>query len=93
MRTKDVLEKIDIPRDRLYYLEYKGFIKPKRIPMGEIEAREFSDKDFYKIRVIWKYLKQGFKYRVAYKKAIEELNNPQLEFTRALKQDKTRSSK
>jgi DNA-binding transcriptional MerR regulator len=85
MRTKEVLEKIDIPRDRLYYLEYKGFIKPKRIPMGEIEAREFSDGDFHKIQVIWKYLKQGFKYRVAYEKAVEELNNPQLEFTQNYK--------
>jgi len=93
MRTKEVLEKIDMPRDRLYYLEYKGFIKPKRIPMGEIEAREFSDKDFHKIEIIWKYLKQGFRYRVAYQKAIEEFNNPQLEFTRALKRDRTRSSK
>ena len=85
MRTKEVLEKIDIPRDRLYYLEYKGFIKPKRIPMGEIEAREFSNKDFHRIQIIWKYLKQGFKYRVAYKKAIEELDNPQLEFTQNYK--------
>ena len=85
MRTKEVLEKIDIPRDRLYYLEYKGFIKPKRIPMGEIEAREFSDGDFHKIQVIWKYLKQGFKYRVAYEKAVEKLNNPQLEFTQNYK--------
>ena len=49
--------------------------------MGEIEAREFSNKDFHRIQIIWKYLKQGFKYRVAYKKAIEELDNPQLEFT------------
>lgn len=85
MRTKEVLEKIDIPRDRLYYLEYKGFIKPKRIPMGEIEAREFSNKDFHRIQIIWKYLKQGFKYRVAYKKAIEEIDNPQLEFTQNYK--------
>ena len=93
MRTKEVLEKIDIPRDRLYYLEYKGFIKPKRIPTGEIEAREFSNEDFHKIQVIWKYLKQGFKYRVAYQKAVEEFNNPQLEFTPALKRDRTRFSK
>jgi len=75
MRTKDVLKKIDIPREKIYYLEYKGFIKPKRIPMGEIEAREFSKEDFKKIETIWKYLKQGFKHKVAYQKAMEELKN------------------
>jgi len=75
MRTKDILKKIDIPREKIYYLEYKGFIKPKRIPMGEIEAREFSKEDFEKIKIIWKYLKQGFKHKVAYQKAMEELKN------------------
>ena len=88
MRTKEVLEKIDIPRERLYYLEYKGFIKPKRIPMGEIEAREFSEKDLHRIKAIWKYWKQGFKYRVAEKKAVEELNNPQLEFPQNYKKQR-----
>jgi len=41
--------------------------------MGDLEAREFSDEDVVKIRFIWKYLKQGFKHKVAYKKAMEEM--------------------
>jgi len=28
--TTEILEKIDIPRQRLYYLEQKGYIRPKK---------------------------------------------------------------
>ncbi len=80
MQTSDILEKIDIPRHKLYYLEQKGYIHPKKVPRGELEAREFTEKDFEKVKIIWKYLKQGFKHKIAYQKAMEELKNPQLEF-------------
>ena len=76
--TAELLEEIDIPRQRLYYLEQKGYIKPRKNLRGEKEFREYSDKDIRKIQVIWKYLKIGFRYRVAYKKAMEELKNSQL---------------
>ncbi|MEA1965637.1 MAG: MerR family transcriptional regulator [Candidatus Aerophobetes bacterium] len=79
MQTSDILKKIDIPRHKLYYLEQKGYVQPKRIPRGDLEAREFTEKDFKKIQTIWKYLKQGFKHKVAYQKATKELNNFQLE--------------
>jgi len=80
MQTSDILEKIDIPRHKLYYLEQKGYIHPKKVPRGELEAREYTEEDFKKIQLIWKYLKQGFKHKIAYEKAMEELSNPQLEF-------------
>ena len=73
MKTSELLKKIDIPRHKLYYLEQKGYISPNRFPMGDLEAREFSQEDFEKVRLIWKYLRQGFKHKVAYKKAIEEM--------------------
>ena len=77
MRTSELLEKIDIPRHKLYYLEQKQYIRPRRIPMGDIEAREFSQSDFETVRTIWKYLKQGFKHKVAFQKAVNELNRMQ----------------
>jgi DNA-binding transcriptional MerR regulator len=73
MKTSELLQKIDIPRHKLYYLEQKGYITPNRFPMGDLEAREFSQEDFEKVRLIWKYLRQGFKHKIAYKKAIEEM--------------------
>lgn len=74
MKTSQILEQIDIPRHKLYYLEQKGYIAPERIPMGDLEAREYGKADVEKIRLIWKYLKKGFKHKAAYQKALEELD-------------------
>ncbi len=73
MKTSEVLNKIDIPRHKLYYLEQKGYIRPKRIPMGDLEAREYSDQEFERIRIIWKYLKRGFRHKAAFQMAMEEM--------------------
>jgi DNA-binding transcriptional MerR regulator len=73
MKTNELLQKVDIPRHKLYYLEQKGYITPKRIPMGDLEAREFSEADVRLVAMIWKYLKQGFKHKVAHQKALDEL--------------------
>jgi DNA-binding transcriptional MerR regulator len=78
MRTSDILKKLNIPRHKLYYLEQKGYIKPRRIPMGELEAREYSEEDFKKLELIWKYLQSGFKHKIALQKAMEELQSPKL---------------
>lgn len=75
MKTAQILKVVNIPRHKLYYLEQKGYIKPKRIPMGDLEAREFSEEDVTKVKIIWKYLKQGFKHKIAYKKAIDEIKD------------------
>lgn len=74
MKTSQILEQIDIPRHKLYYLEQKGYISPERIPMGDLESREYSLTDVKKIRLIWKYLKKGFKHKAAYKKALEDMD-------------------
>ncbi len=74
MKTSQILEQIGIPRHKLYYLEQKGYIAPERIPMGDLEAREYGKADVEKIRLIWKYLKKGFKHKAAYQKALEELD-------------------
>jgi len=75
MTTSEVLRKIDIPRHKLYYLEQKCYAVPKRIPMGDLEAREYSPQDVAKVRLIWKYLKKGLKHKTAYRKALAELDS------------------
>jgi DNA-binding transcriptional MerR regulator len=74
MRTSEILDKIKIPRHKLYYLEQKGYIAPKRIPMGDLESRDYSKEDYLKIQAIWKYLQKGYKHRSAYEQAMKELN-------------------
>lgn len=73
MKTSEILQEVDIPRHKLYYLEQKGYVTPKRIPMGDLEAREYSREDLLKIKMIWKYLTKGFKHKVAYEMALEEI--------------------
>jgi len=85
IRTPDLLSKIDIPRQKLYYLEQKGFIKPQKIVIGEKEFREYSDEDVKKVEFIWKYLKKGFKYKIAFEKAMEEMQSPQLNLVKTEK--------
>ncbi|MFZ5876407.1 MAG: MerR family transcriptional regulator [Nitrospirota bacterium] len=75
MKTNDLLKQIDIPRHKLYYLEQKGYVTPTRIPMGDLEAREYSTADIELIAAIWKYLKKGFKHKIAHQKALEEIGN------------------
>jgi len=75
MKTSEIIIKLEIPRHKLYYLEQKGYIHPKRIPMGDLEAREYSKEDFELVRVIWKYLQRGYKHRMAYQMASEELKS------------------
>jgi DNA-binding transcriptional MerR regulator len=73
VKTNDLLKHVDIPRHKLYYLEQKGYVTPTRIPMGDLEAREYSDADMELVAAIWKYLKKGFKHRIAHQKALDEL--------------------
>jgi len=86
--TQELLLRIDIPRQKLYYLEQKGFINPKKRQIGEKEFREYSDQDVVKVEFIWKYLKKGFKYRIAYEKALEEMRSPELDLLKGRPSDR-----
>lgn len=73
MNTTELVQNLGIPHRKLYYLEQKGYISPKKIIAGDKEFRDYTDQDVQKIRHIWKYLKQGFKYKAAYDKALSDL--------------------
>jgi DNA-binding transcriptional MerR regulator len=75
MKPSDVLREIPIPRDKLYYLEQKGYITPRKTLKGERELRDYSEKDLEMVRLMWQYIQQGFRYRVAYQKALNSLGN------------------
>ena len=76
--TSEVVSEVGIPRQKLYYLEQKAFVKPETERRGEKTFRFYPDGEVEKIRAIWKYLRQGFRYRVAYERALEELKQPKL---------------
>ena len=78
MTPAEVMKQVSIPRRRLYYLEQVGFISPKKTRAGELEFRDYSETELEKIRVIWKYLKQGYRFYIAREKAEKELNSHKL---------------
>ena len=75
MNTSQFCKETSVPRQKLYYLEQKGFVTPRKIRIGELEYREFARHDVEKVRRIWGYVKEGFRYRVAYEKAMDDLTS------------------
>ena len=73
MKTSEIIRTIDIPINKLYYLEQKGYITPRRAPVGDRDVIEYSQQDVEKIRLIWKYLKMGYKHKIAHLIALEQL--------------------
>jgi len=76
--TSEVVNEVGIPRQKLYYLEQKAFVKPETERRGEKTFPFSPEREVEKIRAIWKYLRQGFRYRAAYERALEELKQPRL---------------
>ena len=76
--TSEVVSEVGIPRQKLYYLEQKAFVKPETERRGEKTFRFYPDREVQKVRAIWKYLQQGFRYRAAYERALEDLKQPKL---------------
>ncbi len=64
--------------DQIRYLEKKGFVESTWMKLRKRKVRFYSEEAATKVRLIIKYLDQGFRYDVAYEKAIEEIQSPQL---------------
>ncbi len=64
--------------DQIRYLGKKGFVESTWIVLRKRKVRFYSAEEASKVRLIIKYLRQGFRYDIAYEKATEEIQNPQL---------------
>jgi DNA-binding transcriptional MerR regulator len=71
--TAEVVAEVGIPRQKLYYQEQKAFIRPQREQRGEKGFRYYPEAEVKKVRLIWKYPQQGFRYRAAYENAMAEI--------------------
>ncbi len=59
MDTGEIVKNIGISHQKLYYLEQKDYIGPKKISITGREFRNYSEEEVKKIKLIWKHLKQG----------------------------------
>lgn len=71
--TADVIKDTGIGKQRLYYLEQKGFIQPRHVSVGEKEFRYYSPLDVEKVRAIKRRLDRGLRYRPAMQQALAEV--------------------
>ncbi|MBA7644589.1 hypothetical protein ES703_52333 [subsurface metagenome] len=78
MRLYQLSSITGLPVDQLRYLEKKGFVKPTWKKLKIRRVREYPEEEVLKIKLIAKYLDQGFKYEVAHDKALDELQRPRL---------------
>jgi DNA-binding transcriptional MerR regulator len=78
MTTAEVLERVEIPRQTLYYLEQKGFLHPRKKRVGEKEFRSYSQDDLNRLRAIEPHLKARLRYSAAIERALEDLLQPSL---------------
>ena len=74
MTTAEFVKETSIPRSKVYYMEQLGIVKPRKELRGEYYVRYFSSRDLKMARATWDYVQEGFKWRVAHKKAISRVN-------------------
>lgn len=78
MRMTEVAKCTGATPDQVRYLEKKKYIRSRWKRLKTRRVRDYSVTEVRKIEYIIKYLDQGFKYDIAYQKAMEELAQPRL---------------
>lgn len=64
--------------DQIRYLERKEYIHPRMTRIKTRRVREYSEDDVQIITLISKYVAEGFRYKIAHEKAMEERDQPRL---------------
>ena len=78
MRITEVAKSTGATPDQVRYLEKKKYIRSRWKRLKTRRVKDYSVTEVRKIEYIIKYLDQGFKYDIAYQKAMEELAQPRL---------------
>ncbi len=78
MRITEVAKSTGATPDQVRYLEKKKYIRSRWKQLKTRRVKDYSATEVRKIEHIIKYLDQGFKYDIAYQKAMEELDQPHL---------------
>ena len=78
MRISELAKESGATTDLIRYLETKGFIQPKRLKLQKRIVRDYSEEQVELVKLIAKYIEEGFKHDAAYGKATNQLSNPRL---------------
>jgi hypothetical protein len=82
MTPKDILQKISgLTREQLSYYVKMGYVNPRKYARGKNEYSDFSENDLLVVDKAFYYIETfGTKPKIAFKKAREELKQPELGF-------------
>ena len=78
MRITEVSNLTGLSSDQIRYLEHKGYIQPVMVVIKRRRVRNYSPDDVSLLELISNYVSLGFRYDVAYAKALEDRINPRL---------------
>ena len=78
MRITLVSRLTGLSPDQIRYMEQKGYIQPGMVVIKSRKVRDYSSDDISLLKSISNYLSQGYRYEVAYVKALEDRTNPRL---------------
>ena len=78
LRISELAKESGATTDLIRYLEAKGFIKPEMLMLRKRKVRNYSEDQVQLVKLIVQHIEKGFKHDTAYKKAIDQINNPRL---------------
>ena len=78
MRISELSKKSGATTDLIRYFETKGFIEPDMLMLRKRKVRNYSEDQVQLVKLIVQHIEEGFKHDTAYKKAIDQMNNPRL---------------
>ena len=64
--------------DQIRYLESKGFITAQKLPLRHRVVKDYAESDVEKVHLMANLLREGFRYEVAYIRALKQVNQPRL---------------
>ena len=76
MRITLVSRLTGLSPDQIRYMEQKGYIQPSMVVIKSRKVRVYSSDDISLLESISDYLSHGYRYEVAYAKALEDRTNP-----------------
>ncbi len=78
MRITEMSRLSGTSTDEIRYMERKGFLSSGVLTLKRRRVRDYPESELRKAELIVKYRRLGFTWDAAFKKAQEELANPQL---------------
>ncbi len=76
LTSAQITNKLEISLRQLYYWELKGVIQPQMITLGARTFKRYSSRDVETLKLVKRYLDEGYTLTKAMEKAVAQLIIP-----------------